>query len=520
MGKSKSGGTRSYIRGRVGADVYSVGRDAKGKKQQVVRSLAETVANPQTQSQMRGRMIMSTVMQAASALMPIIDHSFDEVTGRQPNISEFVARNYKLIKADVATNPASNNAFGLNKYQEKGVKRGAYIIADGKASIPAALVLTKASGVIAITMPSDNITIGGLKSALGMTSDEYFTLVGITVDGKANYERFRVNPSLADSTAISSSNIANVFAVEGNTAATISVASNVISISMNSVANCCEVIVSLKTVDGYRHNKAILGSVTGIDFNADTALPTYPVGAQDYLNGGDILGQSESFNPGGGDTPTPSPTQRSISAAVVNGASLSAAGSATLIEGSNTIVATIPATGDESAYAIAIADKATYNVGHAAPAGATAVNAVSMTLSTTAAENDAAKTIVLCKDGAVIQTYGTLNAPSSAPVTDAAVIVDGVSHELGSTVTVTSRNPTIVVSVPNGNAMVGKRIMASKSRYDDSAASAGETLIAGNNTVNLSGMWNTGNDLYIGCGTFDEDDMAEWSTQIVHLQIS
>lgn len=520
MGKSKSGGTRSYIRGRVGADVYSVGRDAKGKKQQVVRSLAETVSNPQTQSQMRGRMIMSTVMQAVSALKPIIDHSFDNVTGRQPNISEFIARNYDLIKADVAAHPASGNAFGLNKYQEKGVKRGAYIIADGDATIPAALVLTKASGVIAITMPADNITIGGLKSALGMTSDEYFTLVGITVDGKANYERFRVNPSLANETAISSSNIANVFAVEGNTAATISVASNVISISMNSVANCCEVIVSLKTAGGYLHNEATLGSVTGVDFNADAALPTYPVGAQDYLNGGDIFGQSESFNPGGGDTPTPSPTQRSISAAVVNGASLSAAGSATLAEGSNTIVATIPATGDESAYAIAIAEQATYTVGHAAPAGATAVNAVSMTLTTTAAENDAAKTIVLCKDGAVIQTYGTLNAPSSQPVTDPAVIVDGVSHELNSTVSVSSRNPSIVISLPSGDARIGKKVLWSMSHYDDEDAPEGQVLVSGNNTVDVSGVWGSGNNFYIGAGQRDDMEGAQWDYDIVHLQMS
>ena len=205
MGKSKSGGTRSYIRGRVGADVYSIGRDAKGKKQQVVRSLAETVANPQTQNQMKGRMIMSTIMQAVAGLKPIIDHSFDNVTGKQPNISEFIARNYALIKADVAANPAASNKFGLVKYQEKGAKRGQYIISDGQAALPSALVLTKASGSIAITMASDAITIAGLKAALGMTSEEYFTLVGIDASGNVLYERFRINPSLADSTAISRS---------------------------------------------------------------------------------------------------------------------------------------------------------------------------------------------------------------------------------------------------------------------------------------------------------------------------
>lgn len=312
MAKSKSGGTRSFLRGRVGADVYSIGKNAKGAKQQVVRSLAETVANPQTQNQMRGRMIMSTVMQAVAALKPIIDHSFDNVSGRQPNISEFITRNYALVKADVAANPSSNNAFGLNMYQEKGVKRGAYIIADGDAIIPAALVLTKASGAIAITLPSDAITIAGLKSALGMTSEEYFTLVGITSNGAANYERFRVNPTLAGDTAISADNIGDVFAVEGNAAAAVALSGNVINITLGSVANCCAVIVSKKTTSGYIHNEAILGDATGIDYNADAALPTYPVGAQDYLNGGDIYGQSESFNP----APTPTP---GISAPVISG---------------------------------------------------------------------------------------------------------------------------------------------------------------------------------------------------------
>ena len=37
MARSKNGGTRAYIRGRIGSDVYSVGKNSKGYKQQVVR---------------------------------------------------------------------------------------------------------------------------------------------------------------------------------------------------------------------------------------------------------------------------------------------------------------------------------------------------------------------------------------------------------------------------------------------------------------------------------------------------
>lgn len=302
MAKSKTGGTRSYIRGRVGADVYSIGRDSKGNKQQVVRSLAESVANPQTQAQMRGRMIMYTVMQALAALKPIVDHSFDNVVGKQPNISEFIKRNYALIKADVAAHPSTGNTFGLNQYQEAGAKQGAYIISDGKASIPTAMVLGNSTGAISITLDSSALTLAGLRSKLGLGTEEYFTLVGITSSGAANYERFRINPDLADSVAITSENVGTVFVTEGNAQATVALASNVINITLSAIANCCAVIITKKTEDSFIHSKAVLGSVTSATWNANAALPTYPVGTENFLNGGDIFGATgtDTGSNGGG----------------------------------------------------------------------------------------------------------------------------------------------------------------------------------------------------------------------------
>ena len=302
MAKSKSGGTRSYIRGRVGADVYSIGRDSKGNKQQVVRSLAESVANPQTQAQMRGRMIMYTVMQALAALKPIVDHSFDNVVGKQPNISEFIKRNYALIKADVAAHPSTGNTFGLNQYQEVGAKQGAYIISDGKAVIPTAMVLGNSTGAISITLDSSALTLAGLRAKLGLGTEEYFTLVGITSGGAANYERFRINPDLADSVAITSENVGTVFVTEGNAQATVALASNVINITLSAIANCCAVIITKKTESGFIHSKAVLGSVTSATWNANAALPTYPVGTENFLNGGDIFGATgtDTGSNGGG----------------------------------------------------------------------------------------------------------------------------------------------------------------------------------------------------------------------------
>lgn len=288
MAKSKNGGTRSFIRGRIGSDVYSVGKDGKGARQQVVRSLAEQVANPRSSAQMFGRMVMSTVMQAVSALKPIIDHSFDGVSTGQPNISEFIRRNYALVKADAEAHPDSGNAFGLNKYQEKGAKPGAYIVSNGAVQLPTAVSI--AANSMSITLPTGNYTVGGLKSALGLSADGYLTIVLMgDVDG-AKFVRVRLTTTLPDSTAISAQNVASLFTLEGNASATIALSGSQITFevpSSNTVITS-GVIVSEKIAGAWQHNQCVLGGDKDALFPADAALPTYPTGAQMFLNGGDL----------------------------------------------------------------------------------------------------------------------------------------------------------------------------------------------------------------------------------------
>ena len=293
MAKSKSGGTRSYIRGRVGADVYSIGRDAKGAKQQVVRSLAETVANPQTIAQMHGRMIMSTVMQAVSGLRPIIDHSFDNVPTGQPNISEFISRNYALIKADVAANPATGNAFPLVAYQQKGIKGGAYIISAGEV-IPASALVKSASGDITVTI-SEGETVGSLKTKLGITSDDYVTLVWLCPNVGVCYVRFRIDPSVADTTAVNNSMVNALFLKEGNTLGAAAIAESTLTLSMapadGDSAIASGFIVSKKESSGYKHSTCTIANAASDLYNsssADKVLPSYPIGSQMYLNGGNL----------------------------------------------------------------------------------------------------------------------------------------------------------------------------------------------------------------------------------------
>lgn len=288
MAKSKVGGTRAYIRGRIGSDVYSVGKNGKGVRQQVVRSLAEQVSNPRTSSQMFGRMVMSTVMQAVSALKPIIDHSFDGIPSGQPSISEFIRLNYALVKADAIAHPASGNKYGLNKYQEKGVKIGQYQVSKGEVTIPE--IVSNNMSALHFQLTEAAHTVGDLRSALGLASEGYITYLAIDGDGKVWTFRAHVKDSLADSLEITAANASTIFDIEGNVTVTAGFDLNDLSLSVaiDDPASTYGTIVSDKKNGQWVHNTCVLEGGSAPEFTSDVALPTYPVGSEQYLNGGDL----------------------------------------------------------------------------------------------------------------------------------------------------------------------------------------------------------------------------------------
>lgn len=290
MGKSKSGGTRGYIRGRIANDVYSIGKDGKGKKQQVIRSLAESVANPRTTAQMRGRMYMSTVMQAVSALSMLVDHSFDGVPVGQPSLSAFIKANYALVKADAIAHPSSNNEFGLVKYGQKGITFGEYQLSDGKAVIPAAVSANQTNGWMEIYIDADTPKVGDIKSQGGLGDGNYLTFVSLNGAGGIEFFRVSLKDGLDDTTAISSENVESLFDIEGNCVATVSYSSGAIKFAVPTNANCNGVIYSVKNNGSYEHSKSFLVLKSGVaaNYTADVALPTYPTGTEQFLNGGEI----------------------------------------------------------------------------------------------------------------------------------------------------------------------------------------------------------------------------------------
>lgn len=300
MAKSKSGGTRAMIRGRVGNDVYSIGLNGAGKKQQVVRSLAEVVANPQTAAQMKGRMIMSTIMQAASVLRPIIDHSFDGIAAGQPSISEFISRNYKLIKDDVAAHPASGNNFGLVPYQQKGMQPGKYAVSYGEASFPAGWTLNAPRNTAFIPVGATP-TYGSLKTGWDLAEGEYYTIYAIDWIDHNDYTkgvkllsvRVALKSNLNESTALTDSNAADAFDIEGNITPEFSISDGELNIKFDMDSDGSlygqryGIITRIK--DGKKiHSTSYLDCAGETGSASDQVLPTYPTGSQMFLNGGEI----------------------------------------------------------------------------------------------------------------------------------------------------------------------------------------------------------------------------------------
>lgn len=410
MAKSKSGGTRSLIRGRVASDVYSIGRDAMGKRQQVVRSLAEVVSNPRTASQMRSRMIMSTVMQALGALKVIVDHSFDNVSGVQPNLSEFIRRNYALIKADVAAHPSAGNNFGLVAYGQQGAKQGAYIVSDGKAAFPVAITFVQGTAVMTIALAGESATFGALKEAWEVGNEGYLTIVGINASGSADYARLHLASGIADSTVITAENLASCFNIEGDANPVLAIAGQNITITLASIAGCSSVIVTRKAASGFIHSKAVLGAAHDLPYNANTALPSYPVGEQKFLNGGDSQGASAPVAPSqtpSQDSDTPTVVEPHLSTFSVAGANLLSGTSSTSQAGEKSIYAVLADKDDAKSYALVHKNAGSYTVGENASDNAVAFEGNTLNTTANLAEN-AVIAFALTEDGKVKQVLGTL----------------------------------------------------------------------------------------------------------------
>lgn len=203
---SKGNMLLGQARGKVGDLVFS-----RANGQQIVRSRAAVVRNPQTESQTIQRIILNTISQAYSRMSEITDHSFEGVQSGAKSMNAFMKKNLNLLRTRVADSVAEGNTFdAVYEFSPIGTNTFAlnpYLIATG--SLPE-VVVDEVNGA-----PNENgglyIVLDGIESAptyrqildtFNLQRGDQLTFCAITGSQVANrgfkYARVILDPRQAD----------------------------------------------------------------------------------------------------------------------------------------------------------------------------------------------------------------------------------------------------------------------------------------------------------------------------------
>ena len=160
-------------RGSVGDIVFS-----RSNGQQIIKSKAAEVKNPQTTAQLIQRIMMNTIAQAYSKMQDICDHSFEGIANGQMSMSYFMQKNLNLLRYTLSQVGDLNAAAPcFAPIGNNGLASNSYVIAKG--SLPE-IVPVVSSGAVAIAL-SEN-TYAAVLAATGLQRGDQLTI--ITVDGQ------------------------------------------------------------------------------------------------------------------------------------------------------------------------------------------------------------------------------------------------------------------------------------------------------------------------------------------------
>ena len=191
---SKGNMLLGLARGKVGSLVFS---RAAGK--QIVRSRAEVVKNPRTESQMIQRIMLNTVAQAYSTMKVIVDHSYQGVAEGQQSMSMFMQRNLNLIRQHVAEQKAAGKSFDeikeFSALKSNNFALNAYEIAKGKLPV---INPNLTQGKTSASIVLDENTYEGFINQFGLQRGDQITFVAVIRDSKGKraftYARVILDP--------------------------------------------------------------------------------------------------------------------------------------------------------------------------------------------------------------------------------------------------------------------------------------------------------------------------------------
>lgn len=317
-----------HARGKVGSLVFS-----RANGQQVVRTRAEVIKNPQTQAQMIQRILLQTAAQAYSRMQPIVDHSFEGIPAGQKSMSYFMKRALANLRTELAevgdldaASPAvvalGTNYFAVNMYPV------------AKGTLPPVIPAVVGTGGAEFAVASNSYA--NVIASLGLERGDQLTFVAIEGTTIANcafkYMRVILDPREEDGTE---ADLDSAFVIEGvinkpnpkneYNGLYIAYANEALTITADGSLAAAAAIASRQKNDGtWLRSNASLTIADGVQvgITVQDALDAFYSGGLDIISERYLNNASRSRSAvagGGGDQPTPpTPAAEVVSATYQN----------------------------------------------------------------------------------------------------------------------------------------------------------------------------------------------------------
>lgn len=268
---------------------------------QITKDRVYDVKNPRTESQMRQRMLMTTVGAAYKMLKSIADHSFEGYSSGMQCMRQFNSRNLNRFKQAAA----AKGSVAFNEYKDGDINPLPFILASG--SLPGftyKLDATSNLEIVGEKEGADFTTAEGIYAALSVQRNDLITFCTVIGEGATNNgvytykaERFNIVRLYCDKSG-SITKPADAFTISTN--------NDQASISMSTTANAITiktgatdfgaVIQSRKNDNGWLRSDAVMIVADDVISGVKTAnqLATYPVGTELILNNGPMANQGDA----------------------------------------------------------------------------------------------------------------------------------------------------------------------------------------------------------------------------------
>lgn len=268
---------------------------------QITKDRVYDVKNPRTESQMRQRMLMTTIGAAFKTLKSIADHSFEGYSSGMQCMRQFNSRNLNRFKQAAA----AKGSVAFNKYKDGDINPLPFILASG--SLPGfsfKFDTTSNLEIVGEKEGADFTTAEGIYAALGVQRNDLITFCtvigeGTTLNGVYSYkaERFNIVRLYCDKSG-AVSKPADAFTISTNNdqaSVSMSTAANAITIKTGE-ADFGAVIQSRKNDSGWLRSDAVMivNDTVITDVKTANQLATYPVGTELILNNGPMANQGDA----------------------------------------------------------------------------------------------------------------------------------------------------------------------------------------------------------------------------------